>query len=86
MLDGFDSDSILNAVLADLSADDPQEAVMRGLCRLAAVKAGQVLDNNQMQALVRQLERTPDPFTSPDGTPTLLHLSSDQLLREFRGR
>lgn len=86
ILDGFDSDSILNAVLADLSADDPQEAVMRGLCRLAAVKAGQVLDNNQMQTLVRQLERTPEPFTSPDGTPTLLHLSSDQLLREFRGR
>jgi DNA mismatch repair protein MutL len=86
MLDGFDSDAILNAVLADLLADDPQEAVICGLCRLAAVKAGQVLDNSQMQALVRQLERTPDPFTSPDGTPTLLHLSSDQLLREFRGR
>jgi DNA mismatch repair protein MutL len=86
MLEGFDSDSILNTVLADLSADDPQDAVVIGLCRLAAVRAGQVLDNNQMQALVRQLERTPDPFTSPDGTPTLLHLSSDQLLREFRGR
>jgi DNA mismatch repair protein MutL len=86
VLEGFDADSILNSVLSDLSSDDPQEAVMRGLCRLAAVKAGQVLDNSQMQALVRQLERTPDPFTSPDGTPTLLHLSSDQLLREFRGR
>jgi DNA mismatch repair protein MutL len=86
ILEGFDSDSILNTVLADLAADNPQDAVVIGLCRLAAVKAGQVLENSQMQALVRQLERTPDPFTSPDGTPTLLHLSSDQLLREFRGR
>ena len=86
ILEGFDADAILNSALADLQADEPQEAVMRGFCRLAAVKAGQVLDNKQMQALVRQLERTPDPFSSPDGTPTLLHLSSDQLLREFRNR
>lgn len=86
MLDGFDSGSILNAILPDLAAEDPQESAIRSICRLAAVKAGQVLDNTQMQALIRQLERTPDPFTSPDGTPTLLHLSSDQLVREFRGR
>jgi DNA mismatch repair protein MutL len=84
MTEGFDADSIINTILGELRADDPQDAALRGLCRLAAVKAGQVLDHNQMQALVRQLERTPEPFSSPDGTPTLVHLSSEQLKREFR--
>ncbi len=83
---GLDADTILRALIPEIGSDDPQEAILRGICRLAAVKSGQVLNPEQMQALVRQLERTPEPFTSPDGSPTVLHLSSDQLIREFRSR
>lgn len=84
MLDGFDSAAILEAIMPDIRADDPQDAILRGLCRLAAVKSGQLLSQEQMQALVQLLERTPEPYTSPDGSPTILHLSSEQLNKEFR--
>lgn len=86
ILEGLDADTILHALIPELSRDDPQEAILRGVCRIAAVKSGQMLNPEQMQALVRQLERTQEPFTSPDGSPTILHLSSDQLIREFKSR
>lgn len=86
MLEGIDTQTLLTALLPEFQNPDPQEAMLRSLCRLAAVRAGQVLSTEQMQALIRQLERTPDPFTSPDGSQTVLHFSSDQLMREFRAR
>lgn len=86
ILDGFDSHTILQALIPELRTDDPQESALRALCRLSAVKSGQTLTLDQMQSLVRRLERTPEPFSSPDGSPTILHLSSDQLSREFSGK
>ena len=46
-------------------------------------KAGQVLSHEEMQNLIRQLERCQSPHTCPHGRPTMIHLSSDQLAREF---
>ena len=48
-----------------------------------AVKAGKGLDGGEMAALIRQLERTSQPRTCPHGRPTMIHLSSQQLKREF---
>lgn len=50
----------------------------------AAVREGRVLAFEEMQALVRQLERTAIPRTCPHGRPTVLHLSLGLLEREFR--
>jgi DNA mismatch repair protein MutL len=33
--------------------------------------------------LIRQLERCDSPLSCPHGRPTMIHLSSDQLAREF---
>jgi len=52
-------------------------------CHSGAVRAGQVLGDDEMRALVRQLEKTAVPHTCPHGRPTLLHLSNSQLRREF---
>ena len=52
----------------------------------AAVKAGQMLDLQEMRELVLQLERTPRPSTCPHGRPTMIHLSHSQLEREFGRR
>ena len=51
-----------------------------------SVRAGQTLSRDEMVALVRLLERTHQPHTCPHGRPTMLHLSSTNLEREFGRR
>jgi len=36
-----------------------------------------------MRELLRQLERCATPHTCPHGRPTMIHLSSSQLKKEF---
>ena len=60
-----------------------EQRLIRRVCKQAAVKAGTVLGREEMQGLVRQLERTKSPLTCPHGRPTLLHMSAGQLAREF---
>jgi DNA mismatch repair protein MutL len=60
-----------------------QEALIVGICREAAVKSGQVLKLEEMQSLIRQLERCASPFSAPSGQATLLHMSGEQIAREF---
>jgi DNA mismatch repair protein MutL len=61
-----------------------EERIIQRVCKLAAVKAGTVLSLEQMQSLIRQLERCESPLTCPHGRPTMIHLSSAQLAHEFR--
>ena len=49
----------------------------------SAVRAGQVLSSDEMCELIRQLESVALPNTCPHGRPTMIHLSSGQLEREF---
>ena len=51
-----------------------------------AVKAGQVLADDEMRELVRQLERASLPHTCPHGRPTMIRLSLGQLRGEFGRR
>ncbi|MBN1179909.1 MAG: DNA mismatch repair endonuclease MutL [Anaerolineae bacterium] len=60
-----------------------EEAIVRSICKRAAVKAGQVLTREEMEELVRGLERCVSPRTCPHGRPTMIRLSVDQLAREF---
>jgi len=48
-----------------------------------AIKAGQKLEAAEQAELIRQLTSTSRPRTCPHGRPTMLHLSSQQLKREF---
>jgi len=52
-------------------------------CHSGAVRAGQILSDDEMRALVWQLEKTAVPHTCPHGRPTLIQLSAGQLRREF---
>lgn len=52
----------------------------------AAVRAGQLLSEDEMRQLIADLERTPNPRSCPHGRPTMLHLSAAQLEREFGRR
>jgi len=49
----------------------------------SAIRAGQVLSDDEMRALLRQLESAALPNTCPHGRPTMIHLNSGQLEREF---
>jgi DNA mismatch repair protein MutL len=60
-----------------------EDQLIRYVCKRAAVKAGQILSIDEMQSLIRQLERCEAPHTCPHGRPTMLHMSGDQLAREF---
>ncbi|MBN1887945.1 MAG: DNA mismatch repair endonuclease MutL [Thermoflexales bacterium] len=80
---------VINDVLAELDAGEmplasSQEArLVRRVCKQAAIKAGQVLSTQEMQELIRQLEKCVAPRTCPHGRPTMIHLSHEQLARQF---
>ena len=62
---------------------DWTEQVAISLACHSAVRAGQTLTDDEMRELVRQLEQANMPHTCPHGRPTMIHLSSGQLEREF---
>jgi DNA mismatch repair protein MutL len=72
--------------LLDSSAEgggDWVEGIAQSMACHSAVRAGQALADAEMQELVRQLEQTAAPHTCPHGRPTMIHLSSGRLKREF---
>lgn len=48
-----------------------------------SVRAGMVLSHEEMVEMVRLLEKTQQPHTCPHGRPTMLHLSANNLERQF---
>ena len=89
LLAQIDPTQVLEDIAAALSAGDAplagtiEETIARQVCKQAAVKAGQVMAQAEMDELVRLLERCASPRTCPHGRPTMIHLSADQLAREF---
>jgi DNA mismatch repair protein MutL len=79
----------LRLILDDLeSGNDPgastiEAKILLRVCKAVAVKAGQILSYNEMQQMIRMLEQCENPRTCPHGRPTMIHLSSDQLAKEF---
>ncbi len=60
-----------------------EDRIARSMACHGSVRAGQVLSQDEMKELVRQLEQTASPRTCPHGRPTMVHLSAGRLLREF---
>jgi len=69
--------------LSQGNKDDWAEGVAQSMACHGAVRAGQELSGAEMRELVRQLEQSAIPHTCPHGRPTMIHLSSGQLKREF---
>ncbi len=89
MLAQGDPVTVIAGVVEDLAqgyvpgaASIEQKIVLR-VCKSAAVKAGQTLSLEQMQGLIQQLERCKSPLTCPHGRPTMIHMSTSQLERQF---
>lgn len=57
--------------------------MVRLICKRAAIKAGQTLSREEMEALIRGLEQCLSPRTCPHGRPTVLQISVEQLASQF---
>jgi DNA mismatch repair protein MutL len=72
--------------LDEEAAVDQQDRVAFSLACHAAVRAGQSLAMEEMRELVRRLEQAEVPNTCPHGRPTMIHMSTALLEKEFRRR
>ena len=65
-------------------AHEAREArLVKMICKRAAIKAGQLLSDLEMQELVRQLEACQSPRTCPHGRPTMIQLAATELEKAF---
>jgi DNA mismatch repair protein MutL len=78
--------AMLRELLDTLAGEEKsrwQERMVASIACHGAIKSGQTLSDDEMRALVRQLEQTANPHTCPHGRPTVMRLSAAQLEREF---
>ncbi|MFC1912826.1 DNA mismatch repair endonuclease MutL [Chloroflexota bacterium] len=86
LLQGKDWVGMVRELLDSLSGSDNEDWVEKAAISMAchgAVRAGQQLADGEMRELVRQLEQASLPHTCPHGRPTIIHLNSSQLRKEF---
>jgi len=73
----------LLASLLGRDKSDWWETIAISIACHSAVRAGQALTDDEMRELIRQLEQTSIPNTCPHGRPTIIHISTGQLRKEF---
>lgn len=76
---------LLDTLGEEATADQPDRVAFSLACH-AAVRAGQSLALDEMRELVRRLEQSEVPHTCPHGRPTMIHMSTALLEKEFRRR
>ena len=78
---------IISALLDSLASKESpnpwEEKIAQSLACHGAIRAGQQLSTEEMRELIKQLEQTKQPRACPHGRPTMIHLSSHQLEKEF---
>lgn len=60
-----------------------EEKLIRSACR-AAVKAQDVVHEEEMKQIVLQLQQCKQPFTCPHGRPTMIQMSVPELEKKFK--
>jgi len=75
--------ALLDSLASKESLNPWEEKIAQSLACHGAIRAGQQLDNEEMRELIKQLEQTKQPRACPHGRPTMIHLSSHQLEKEF---
>jgi len=89
VLAGEDPQRVLEEIVATLAerrnlvGESMEAQLVKMVCKRAAIKAGQLLSDIEMQELVRQLELCQSPRTCPHGRPTMIQLSANELEKAF---
>jgi len=78
----------LKEILTHLEEEEKVEkdrikAVAKSFACHAAIKAGERLNQEEMDHLIRQLFATEEPYSCPHGRPTIIKLSLDELNKKF---
>ena len=68
---------------ADIARNIRRAVLAVTACR-AAVKAGHELNMRQMQIILDDLSKTPNPYTCPHGRPTIIKFSNGDLDKMFK--
>lgn len=76
--------SVVETEVTENIAADIRKAVLATTACRAAVKAGQELNQRQMQIILDDLSKTPNPHTCPHGRPTIIKFSSNDLAKMFK--
>ena len=77
------SSVVENEVSENIAANIRKSVLAVTACR-AAVKAGQELNQKQMQIILDDLSKTPHPYTCPHGRPTIIKFSTNDLAKMFK--
>ena len=77
---------VLDSLLDPASPEQSEERLAASIACHSAIRAGDVLQQASMEEVVRLLEQAQSPHTCPHGRPTLVHLSSSLLEKEFGRR
>lgn len=78
--------NLLDAVSVEQVVMEREDALAATIACHGAVRAGDTLGADEMDALLRQLEVTENPHNCPHGRPTVIHFTEYQLEREFGRR
>ena len=70
--------------LREINASDLRQEVLHMTACKAAIKAGQLLNMQQMRQLIIDLCNTTHPFTCPHGRPCMIAIDSNQLYKMFK--
>ena len=70
--------------LREINASDLRQEVLHMTACKAAIKAGQLLNMQQMRQLIIDLCNTKHPFTCPHGRPCMIAIDSNQLYKMFK--
>ncbi len=77
---------VLDSMAEDGGMESWEDRAAYSIACHTAIRAGKRLSQEEMSELTRQLEQCTQPNTCPHGRPTMVHLSSGQLEREFGRR
>lgn len=86
MLAQSDPVSLIVEVIAELSelgnsiiVEQKQEAINKMIACKAAIKAGQAMNIEEINGLIKSLYLTANPLTCPHGRPTMVRITTEQL-------
>ncbi|MEO8539804.1 MAG: DNA mismatch repair endonuclease MutL [bacterium] len=78
--------ALLQKLESEQRVSDPFAKAAATVACHSSVRAGMPLATDEMRRLVEDLERTTAPRTCPHGRPTLIHLGTDAIERQFGRR
>ena len=85
-----DAEDLLRQILSWLrnQSDNPAQSLRHAALQMAAcrsaIKAGELMNMQQIRLLLDELLRTDYPYTCPHGRPTTIRLNSAELARMFK--